>query len=344
MTSKIKAQRTTNHARQESARNGYIASTTGYELAGEVITWSSGSGAKTLADLVSALKAAGFDEKLAPELKPRYAFTRACNKLCEERIIRQLDQDVDSIRFQFTKESRANDEYQYTKETTLTLEKATGKITCDLPGLATEAQDALNQAMIDRTTADVTKIVQRIFDMQADLFPLREQGGAYFVPQQYIGIVEQVDNFLSPLGGGVRRLPVPKGTPHGDRTVRETIADGIGRMIAEHEQAVETFGKDTRESTLERAAEAVKLTRYKLEAYKEYLGEKQAELEESLAEAQATLKRRVEHLHKMKDAEFTIECDFCKAPWGCTLEEAQKLPASFKCEWCGKETEIEWED
>ena len=53
---------------------------------------------------------------------------RACKKLSEARIIRQVAEDETSITFQFTQESRKGDHFEYALETMLSLEKATGKV------------------------------------------------------------------------------------------------------------------------------------------------------------------------------------------------------------------------
>src|SRR5262249_43252004 len=60
----------------------------GTPLLGEVITWNAGGVKVKHVALVEALRDAGLDEKVARELAPRHAFTRACRKLGEKRIIR----------------------------------------------------------------------------------------------------------------------------------------------------------------------------------------------------------------------------------------------------------------
>ena len=62
----------------------------------------------------------------------------------------------------------------------LALDKRTGAVTCDLPGLGTLAQEELDRATDARTGSDVTRVIQKLFDRHADLFPIRPQGGCYF--------------------------------------------------------------------------------------------------------------------------------------------------------------------
>src|SRR5207302_9697820 len=119
-------------------------------------------------------------------------------------------------------------------------------------------------------------------DRQANLFPTRDRAGVYFVPREHAGFVDNVQPFLGKVNGRLARFPVPAGTTHGDRSVGDAVACGIAALIEEHRAAVGTFGEDTRPSTLERAAERIRLTRHKLEAYAEYLAEERTRLEGDL--------------------------------------------------------------
>jgi hypothetical protein len=273
--------------------NGLFAAPPGTRLLGAIITWSCAKVGVRHLDLVAALRDSGLDEGVARELAPRHAFSRACRKLAQQRIIRQVAENDTMIKFQFTAEHREGDRFAYDLETMLTLDKATGRVTCDLPGLATLAQEELDRCLEARTGADVTKVVQRLFERRADLFPIREQGGAYFVPQEHVAFVDQVQALLGRLNGKMNRFPVPAGTPEGDRSVKESVAAGLAALIAEHQQAIAAFGEDTRESTLARAAERIRQTRFKVEAYTDYLAEEKARLEGQLAAAAQQLRAKV---------------------------------------------------
>lgn len=268
----------------------------GTRLLGEIITWSCSGVAIRHPDLISALRESGLDESVARELAPRHAFTRACKKLGERRIIRPVAEDAHTITFQFTRESRASDTWEYTLETLLTLEKLTGRVTCPLPGLAAVAQDALDECVAVRTGGDVTRTIQRLFEKNADLFPIREHGGCYFCPAEHSGFLDRVDRFVRQLNGGMRRFPVPAGTPQGDRSVRESVSAGLAALIAEHLAAVESFGGDTRPDTIERAAERIRQTRFKVEAYAAYLAGEKERLEADLAAASGRLRERIGEL------------------------------------------------
>lgn len=169
--------------------NGLFTVLPGSKLLGEIITWSCSKVSIRHIDLIEALRDSGLDESVARELAPRHAFARACKKLSDARIIRQVAEDEAVITFQFTAEHRDGDHFTYDLETMLALDKATGKVTCDLPGLAALAQGELDRCLEARTGADVTRVVQRLFERRADLFPIREQGGAYFVSPILFGTI-----------------------------------------------------------------------------------------------------------------------------------------------------------
>src|SRR5439155_15891188 len=115
----------------------------GTRLLGEVISWTCSGVAVTHAALVAALKDAGLDESVARELAPRHAFTRACKKLSDARIIRRVAEDEAAGKFQFTAEHRSADRSEYEWGTMRTLDEKSGTGCCDLPSLATLAQEHL---------------------------------------------------------------------------------------------------------------------------------------------------------------------------------------------------------
>jgi hypothetical protein len=268
----------------------------GTRLLGEVIAWACPGLSVPHAQLVADLTDAGLDPAVARELAPRHAFSRACRKLSEQRIIRPVSEDVTTVTFQFTQESRADDKFEYTLETMLALDKQTGTVSCALPGLATLAQEELDRCIAVRTGGDVTRVVQKLFERQADLFPIRPQGGTYFVPHCHAAFVERVQDLLNRVGGRLLRFPVPAGTAEGDRSVTQAVAEGLAAVVAEHRAAVAQFGTDTRSDTLERAAQKIRTTKFKLTAYAEYLAGERDRLDRAVAAAEAELRAKVAQL------------------------------------------------
>ena len=268
----------------------------GTRLLGEVIAWACPGLSVPHTALVAALEDADLDPAVARELAPRHAFARACRVLSDQRIIRPVAEDATTLKFQFTSESREGDRFEYTLETMLTLDKQTGAVTCELPGLATLAQEELDRCIAVRNGSDVTRIVQKLFERQADLFAVRPGGGCYFVAQRYAGFIDKIQDFLNRVGGRLLRFPVPAGTSEGDRSVTQAVADGLAAVVGEHRHAVAQFGTDTRSDTLERAAEKIRSTRFKIQAYSEYLAGEKASLDRALEAASHELRAKVEEI------------------------------------------------
>jgi hypothetical protein len=281
---------------EAAGRNGYPGLAPGTRLLGEVITWSCCGVRVRHSDLVAALREACLDESAARDLAPRHAFARACRTLSQRRIIRPVGEDARCIRFQFTSEQLEGGRFRYELEAVLSLDKATGAVSCDAPQLAALAQARLDECLACRTAGDITRLLQRLFERNADLFPIRDRGGCYFCPAEHAAFLDKVDGLVGRLGGGLRRFPVPAGTAQGDRSVKEAVASGIASLIEEHRAAVAAFGSDTREATLQRAAERIRLVRHKVAAYAAYLQGERDRLERDLADAASELRHKVESL------------------------------------------------
>jgi hypothetical protein len=147
-----------------------------------------------------------------------------------------------------------------------------------------------------RNGSDVTRVIQKLFERNADLFPIRPQGGCYFTPTCHAAFIDRVQELLNRVGGRLLRFPVPAGLPEGDRSVTQAVADGLAAVVAEHRAAVAQFGSDTRGDTLERAAEKIRSTKFKLSAYDEYLAGEKDRLERAVADAERELREKVEQI------------------------------------------------
>src|SRR5205085_1945733 len=118
----------------------------------------------------------------------------------------------------------------------------------------------------------------------------------YFVPQRHAAFTDKIQDLLNRVGGRLLRFPVPAGTPEGDRSVTAAVADGLAAVVAEHRAAVAQFGADTRPDTLERAADKIRATRFKLSAYSEYLAGERGRLDRAVAAAERALRARAERI------------------------------------------------
>lgn len=267
----------------------------GVRSIGEIITWSVGLNGRKVpyTKIAESLRACELPDKYARQLCNRYAFARACRKLQQQRIIRIVKVEGDLMTFQFTAETKPGegvDRFNYELETMLTLNKKSGEITCGIPGIATTAKEMLEDCIGNRTASDITNIVQRLFGTHADLFQVRDQGGAYFVPEMHLDFVGKVERFLVVMGGKMNRFPIPEGTANGDAAVKDVVAAGLAAMITKHREAISNFGQETGERAVEGQAKRIEATRFKLKCYAAYLEERREWLESELDRANDDLR------------------------------------------------------
>lgn len=247
----------------------------GIPFLGEVVCWSSKSeNVHTQRSVRAALQKVGLSPDSAPDILPKSAFTRACKELEDNRSIKIVSRNPPHTVFQFTAEflNRREGEWQFKKEGDVVLDEDTGKVSSKIQALADAAQKELDRHTEERTTADITRIVQRYFESQADLIPIREQGGVYIVLKQHTHLIDKMEGFLNELGGRMMRLPIPEGTVSGDKTVQECIKEFALGLIAEHKQNIEGFTVNTRNDTLQREADRIKNSRMKIEGYAALMG------------------------------------------------------------------------
>lgn len=266
------------------------------DVVGEIVTWNPPVGGVSVAAIRQGLAAANLDASYAPDLPVRHAFTRACRELAEARVIALVDEDADTIAFQFTRQEKDTEleRLRYDYEAMVLLDKKAGSISCKgAPHLAQAAADALDRAVAKRTGGDVGNIIRRVFSKEGDLFPVRQGGAVYLVLGRYSPLVDAVDAFVKAIGGSMQRYPIPAGNVRGQESVQDAVVAGLEKMIEEHKAAVAEFEADASPTTLERRAARVKETRLKVEAYKAYLGTHAETLTATLTAMDSVLRDKV---------------------------------------------------
>lgn len=274
------------------------------ELLGEIVTWDVETALLSYNDVIQALSNAGLNPDAAKEMSSRSAFGRAVKDLKKERAIDKVTSEHGVIKFQFTGRELKDGQVEYNYECMVELNTDTGVIKCnESPQRETEIQALFAHAMQTRNAQDVSRMVQRLFQDHADLYPINPRKGvAYFIPEQHREFSAKVDAFLKYIGGTLSRFPVPKGTPEGNANVRDAVSAGLSVLVDELNQTVEQWDETTRNSTMDKALERWKVINHKVEAYAEYLESKQGNLMEQLEQAKERLRQRVLEL-KPEDAD-----------------------------------------
>lgn len=278
------------------------------KLMGEVVAQDARGIMVPQGQVRKALEDAGLDPKLCRDIATPKALRRAVQKLRQTKIVGEVEDTEDRLVFQFsraTKQTVANgslpwatidgEGLSYEGEGRVVLDKHTGDLDGDNKEMVQQVAQMLDEALATRKTQDVTSIAHKIFKQHADLFPIKAAGGAYFVPARHLGLVDAVEKFLAGVGVKLARYPIAKGYVTGDTTVRDAIDSGITAMVEDHLASIDRFSPATRDSTMDAEIEGIKLTRFKIECYIEYLTEDVVErLRKQAALADAKWQAKVE--------------------------------------------------
>ena len=249
--------------------------------------------------LRAALTMAGLDQALAGELAPRHALGRALKHMEGERIIRRLRKTEFGLTFQLNMIVESCGSVQYPHETDVLLTNA-GVIECSDYGILCKARELLNDALDIRITNDLSRLVQRIFDMnRADLIPIRKQGGAYFVPNSHAALVDSVRDLLNGIGGKMLSFAVKLGSGETSRSVADSLSEYLLNAIQELRTNVAALDNPSL-GTLDRRANSICELKLKLGNYHGLLLGLAESVQHELDAAQTELLDRVVKLQQEK--------------------------------------------
>jgi hypothetical protein len=151
-----------------------------------------------------------------------------------------------------------------------------------------------------RNTSDITRVVQTLFEENSEMYPIRDQGGAYFIPKEKLDFVYKVADFLDKLGGQLRRFEIVD-SDYARESVKDSMAEAIIKAVEDHEAAIESFTINTRADTMNAAAERIKETRHKVEGYAYLLRDRSDELIKKIDKANKKLSAQIENLAEERE-------------------------------------------
>lgn len=248
----------------------------------------------TIAELRDGLKTAGIDPAMAADMNPQNALKRALREMKEGRVIRQLRREGDLVWFQFTQEHLGKTEVTYNKEAELSLNTETGAVYCSVLELQQEATRLLEEHKGKRLTSDLTRLVQRVYDEKAaDLIPIREQGGAYFVPEMHREVVDKSRTLLSEIGGSLRSFDVRLGSADTSASVAESLNEYLLSMIDDFEKSCEEVTGDSTERVINNRKGSAAEIRQRMECYQGILGAWSDSLKKRLQDSETELLKKI---------------------------------------------------
>lgn len=191
-----------------------------FEIVGFLCWWSIHNVNVTRERLIEVLKGCGIDEKFARSHNYRAAFIRSLRELEENRIIRPVSENAVEMVYQFTAETKVEDDdvkLKYDPETLVKINKAVYRKTQSIAE-ALHGREDIRQKLIEifdskkdmYHSSDITRLIKRIFSEKADIVSLREQGSVYYVPSQFQNILGAVASFVNSIGGSsFQYFPLP---------------------------------------------------------------------------------------------------------------------------------------
>ncbi len=258
---------------------------------GFIVSWHVPAIVK-LTDLRLGLLSAGLDaNELAPDLQPRSLVSRSAALIAKNhstKDVKRLARPVDAKTRQITVEEVVGDKLEYGSEARIKYDDVQ-KVLISKEISNTILDDTAREIDETRTASDVTRVMQRIVnEAGTDLIPVREQGGAYFIP---VGssVITQMDTVLSAIGGTLTRFACTIG--HGsEESVANVITDYMLKQIGELKAAVEELNEagiraDVKSRRLTRVAEL----KDRIAAYSTLVGAQAATLTTALNEAEMVL-------------------------------------------------------
>ena len=276
-----------------TTREDLINYSRGMELLGEIVSWNCSGVSLTRSELVEALKAARLDPDAVAEMPLHSAFNRACKNLGQRRVIRKLAEDPEVLSYQFTSEARESDLFSYHTEAVLNIDKSSYVVSCDVKEIEVAVQKELIAELGIRRAGDLSKIILKLLEQKSGLFPVRPSGGCYLVMAEHSDFLDSLEVFTEKAGGRLLRFPFPAGSKSGDQSVKLTIASALSALINEYSNSIDNFGSDTKPSTLEKAADHIRVARFKVESFTAYLEDERSKLDDLLVAASERLKEKV---------------------------------------------------
>jgi glycosyltransferase A (GT-A) superfamily protein (DUF2064 family) len=259
--------------------------------AGYIVSWRVPAVVE-LSQLRAGLVAAGLDPDMAPDLTPASLVARTSSfiaKLTSIKDSKKLARPLSHMARQLTREDAIADRLTYTREAAIQYDDQHCVLTSDEPQIAAMLPESAKTVTATRTASDVTRIVQRVVsESGSDLIPVREQGGAYFIPQGH-GIIARVSTLLQAIGGELSTFACTIG--HGsDASIANTITDYMLKQIDELKTSIDELNEagiraDVKSRRLSRVAEL----RERIGAYAALVSTQGSKLTQALDVAEATL-------------------------------------------------------
>jgi hypothetical protein len=261
---------------------------------GQIVTWRVPAQV-SIDTLRAAITAAGLDSDMAGDLHPQHVLSRALRDMKAGRVIAKLQRiDDDHVRFQITRQHVDAAGASYQREAMVTMNTTTRAVSADDADIERQARALVDEHTAKRLTNDVSRLIQRIYDAQrADLIAIREQGGAYFVPDEHRALVDATRTLLGAIGGKLQSFAVRLGCSDTAESVASALADHLTGMVDELREQCAGLTTDARADVINRRTARIAELRRRLENYSGLLGAYTGSISTAIADTERELLAKI---------------------------------------------------
>ena len=265
----------------------------GGNVVGEMVWWALPVGLEVShTKLMDALNLAGLDPKKARALPSVYVFNRAVARLARGKMRDRVEWSEDKVVIQVSTRVRVPGGIDYIREGTVTLDKATGAITCPDPIVEVAAKAEFNAAIARRTTNDVTRLIKSLFDKQINKTVFPTCRGNYFLLAVELPFIESLEKFVAALGGMLMRWPIAEGLTVTNTTVQKVVVDSIQEAIMKIQNHIGTINLDSTEAKVRKTHQDLTDLFWDLTGNANLVGNELERLKDMLAHAEMLLNRQ----------------------------------------------------
>jgi hypothetical protein len=205
-----------------------------------------------------------------------------------ERLIRLGLESEKEIVFAVVRETKHEDgSVSYAQETRVVLERATERITTDVPGhdLAAVIAARFGELRSTHTPDDVRRSMMKVLDSCAAI-TLREHGGVVWVPAPYAETVRRLQSAVERIGTSKLYILPVHASADASRTLGDAAKLAIEDELAQLKAEVEGFmtSPPERPSTLVRRLDAFECLKARAELYRTLLNVHVRDLDQTLTD------------------------------------------------------------
>lgn len=258
------------------------------------------------ATLLQHMHTAGLDPKLARKLAPSYAFTRAVRELAHAKLVDRVTWTQDAVTFQIASRVKVADGIDYQRLATVTLDRATGTITCPDAQIEQQARQMFAAKVEERRTTDITRLINRVLEQHRNKSAFPMKGGVWFLVHALKPLADQLTTFIRLIGGTVTRWviydttvtvnPAQPSQPVVDPNVSQVqtvVVDSFQETLAEMQTHIDALRPDSGKRQVANARKRLAEISTDLHYNARIIGEQLGRLEDYLAWCEILLRDNV---------------------------------------------------